>query len=51
MTAKKLRASSFEEKIGKTDPNFSFHGDKSVTQGFLMPTSDVQVYQETAEQV
>lgn len=33
------------------DPNFSFHENKSVTQGFLMPTREVRVYEETAEQV
>jgi len=33
------------------DPNSSFHGNKSVTQGFLMPTREVLVYQETAEQI
>lgn len=33
------------------DPYFSFHGNKSVTQGFLMPTREVLVYQETVEQV
>lgn len=33
------------------DPNSSFQGNKSVTQGFLMPTREVLVYQETAEQI
>lgn len=42
-----------EKKKGRKvmDPNFSFHGNKSVTQGFLMPTREVLVYQETVEQV
>lgn len=35
-----------EHPMGKKDrkgmvPNFTFHGNKSVTQGFLMPTREV----------
>lgn len=43
MEKKKVRAGIY--------PNFNFHGNKSVTQGFLTPTREVIVYQETAEQV
>lgn len=32
------------------DPNFKLKGNKSVTQGFLMPTREVIANQETAEQ-
>ncbi len=51
-----LQRTSEHHHIEKKDrkamvPKLSFHGNESVTQGFLMPTREVWVYQETAEQV